>query len=144
MIIAAACHDYGHPGFNNIYLVETFDDIAVKYNDKTVLENYHVASSFLISKKKGLDIFSDLEKDTKKDIRLKMITMILATDMADHFKSMGKLKSKLTQDNCDFSDPEEKLHAMGFLMHMADISNPSKSWDICFKWTELLFCEFFY
>ena len=28
-------------------------------------------------------------------------------------------------------------------MHMADISNPCKTWDICFKWIELLFCEFF-
>ena len=44
----------------------------------------------------------------------------------------------------DAKDDEEKLKTMGFIMHMADISNPTKTWALCYKWTELLFCEFFY
>ena len=46
MIIGGACHDHEHPGVNNVYLVETRDDVAIKYNDVSVLENHHVASSF--------------------------------------------------------------------------------------------------
>ena len=29
------------------------------------------------------------------------------------------------------------------LFHLADISNPSKPWTLCQKWTDLLFIEFF-
>lgn len=46
MLIAGAIHDFEHPGFNNVYLIETRDDLAVRYNDQSVLENHHVAASF--------------------------------------------------------------------------------------------------
>lgn len=46
MIIGGGCHDFEHPGFNNAYLVETHHEYAIKYNDVSVLENHHVASSF--------------------------------------------------------------------------------------------------
>jgi hypothetical protein len=29
------------------------------------------------------------------------------------------------------------------LFHLADISNPTKPWELCQKWTDLLFVEFF-
>jgi len=32
-ILAAACHDLDHMGFNNVYLIETKDKLAVRYND---------------------------------------------------------------------------------------------------------------
>lgn len=56
-IIAGACHDLGHPGFNNPYLIEKSDDIAIKYNDISVLENFHVASTFEIIKGDRFNIF---------------------------------------------------------------------------------------
>lgn len=34
VMVAAACHDYEHPGFNNAYLVETRDIIAIRHNGK--------------------------------------------------------------------------------------------------------------
>ena len=49
-ILAGACHDLGHPGFNNLFLIEKGDEIAITYNDMSVLENYHVASTFDIIK----------------------------------------------------------------------------------------------
>jgi hypothetical protein len=47
-IVAAACHDIGHPGMGNIFLIETKDAIALRYNDISVLENFHIASTFEI------------------------------------------------------------------------------------------------
>jgi cAMP-specific phosphodiesterase 4 len=54
LIVAGAFHDFEHPGFNNVYLVENRHPIALKYNGKptltslriidvSVLENYHIA-----------------------------------------------------------------------------------------------------
>jgi len=45
-IISGACHDVGHPGFNNLFLLEKRDDIAIRYNDVSILENFHVATTF--------------------------------------------------------------------------------------------------
>lgn len=49
MIIGAGCHDYEHPGFNNQFLVETRSELATRYNDNTVLENHHAASSYAVA-----------------------------------------------------------------------------------------------
>lgn len=46
MITAAATHDFEHPGFNQNYLINSKDPLAIKYNDKAVLENHHIAASF--------------------------------------------------------------------------------------------------
>lgn len=46
MILAAVAHDIGHPGVTNRYLVNTRDEIALVYNDSSVLENMHTASLF--------------------------------------------------------------------------------------------------
>lgn len=48
MIIGGVCHDLGHFGVNNVYLVEKRHDIAIRYNDASVLENHHVASAFAL------------------------------------------------------------------------------------------------
>ena len=34
LLIAGACHDFKHPGVNNVYLTETKDPIAILYNGK--------------------------------------------------------------------------------------------------------------
>jgi len=48
MMIGGACHDHEHPGVNNVFLIDTRHEIANKYNDVSVLENHHVASTFAL------------------------------------------------------------------------------------------------
>ena len=54
-LVAGAVHDFKHPGFNNYFLVVNNDDIALRYNDSAVLENYHLAETFLMCKVGGRD-----------------------------------------------------------------------------------------
>ena len=46
MLTASIVHDYRHPGVNNGFLIKTSDPIALRYNDESVLENFHVAEGF--------------------------------------------------------------------------------------------------
>ena len=46
LLMAAVCHDVGHPGYNNPFLVESNNKLALKYNDKSPLENMHWAIMF--------------------------------------------------------------------------------------------------
>ena len=44
--IGSLTHDVGHRGFNNTYEVLTGSDVALMYNDSSVLENYHAATTY--------------------------------------------------------------------------------------------------
>jgi hypothetical protein len=58
LFISAAIHDLGHPGFTNNFLINSKDDKAIRYNDQSVLENFHVSEAFhIIFKKNGCNIF---------------------------------------------------------------------------------------
>ena len=46
MYLAAAVHDTDHPGYSNVFLINTKNKMALRYNDKSVLENHHVALAF--------------------------------------------------------------------------------------------------
>ena len=115
----------------------------MRYNDKSVLENHHIAASFALLKREELNIFETLERAELKEMREKMIALVLSTDMAFHFSDQAKLKGRLNSEDFDPTKDKDKLLCMTSIIHMADISNPSKEFDLCRKWTELLFEEFF-
>ena len=82
--------------------------------------------------------------DSKDEQRFRKIFLhaILATDMASHFIELGQFKSKISLDDFDASG-NDKVSTCSFLFHLADISNATKHWDLCKRWTDLLFVEFF-
>jgi len=143
MLVAAAIHDYDHPGTNNIYHTTTRSNIAIRYNDISVLENHHVASVFNLMKSESLDIFSSFGQKRFTTIRKTIIKMVLSTDMAKHFEELGRLNTRFVSEDFDLTSEEDKLLAKGVLLHAADISNPTKSWELCKPWAERIVEEFF-
>ena len=63
--------------------------------------------------------------------------------MAFHFEKCGKLKTRMQADDFNPKESSDKMLALTTAVHMADISNTAKPWDINQKWIELLFDEFF-
>ena len=71
----------------------------MKYNDKSVLESYHVASAYQLTQKEELNIFANLSKENYKKMRDSIIGMVLSTDMAFHFADITKCKARLVARN---------------------------------------------
>ena len=95
IFIAALGHDSGHPGFNNNFHINSLSDLAITYNDNSVLENFHCSKLFKILMIKENNIFENINKEDFRLIRKRIISEILSTDMAHHGKIMSIVKSKI-------------------------------------------------
>jgi hypothetical protein len=93
LLIAAVCHDFRHPGVSNAHLVAANDPLALVYNDRSVLENYHASETFKLMAAPERNLLHALEPKAARDVRQAIVRMILATDMADHFATVTELVS---------------------------------------------------
>jgi hypothetical protein len=48
LIIAAALHDYRHPGVTERFCVDAAHELAMVYNDVYVMEHFHAAAAFQV------------------------------------------------------------------------------------------------
>jgi hypothetical protein len=92
-IFSAAIHDVDHPGLTNQYLINTGSELALMYNDESVLENHHLAVAFKILQNESRDIFKDVNKKQRQLIRKMAIELVLATDMSKHMSLLAELKT---------------------------------------------------
>lgn len=97
LLLSAICHDVGHPGVNNSFLVNSQADLALLYNDQSVLENHHAAMMFKLLRSMGEDaqgehdILGKLNARDAADFRRTCIQTILGTDMTKHFSQVRAL-----------------------------------------------------
>merc|ERR1740117_2358315 len=90
-LLAAALHDFRHPGTNNAFLCNSSSELAITYNDQSVLENMHVAAAFKVMNLPGHGILSRLPDKQRRQIREIVVHMVLSTDMKKHFTLHQKL-----------------------------------------------------
>ena len=153
IIIAALGHDIAHPGLTNTFHINDSTDIAITYNDISVLENFHASTLFRTLRKTENNIFEKLTTIDYKMIRKRMISEILATDMANHGKVISLIKSKIiVNENNEYklnllsgneqSKIEEQQCLLDYMIHLADLAHNTKLFEISLKWVELLSEEF--
>ena len=160
IIVSAMGHDLGHPGLTNNFHINASTDLAITYNDSSCLENFHTSFLFKIIRKEENNIFDKLTTDNYKSIRKRMISQILATDMANHGEVMSLIRAKVKtfQDHEGENEGEEKFNLLSgnektkfeeqqvllnYLMHSADLGHNCKKYEISKKWVHLL-CEEFW
>ncbi|EFJ53060.1 3'5'-cyclic nucleotide phosphodiesterase, partial [Volvox carteri f. nagariensis] len=97
---AAIVHDYGHPGVTNDFLVAVSDPLAVRYNDRSPLENHHCAAAFELLQKPELDFLAPLTKAERTTFRKQAIDMVLATDMKQHFSILSHFNTLTVHQRC--------------------------------------------
>lgn len=90
-LIAAICHDIDHPGKTSAFLCNSGSDLAILYNDISVLESHHAALTFKLTlSDPSVNIFKNIDQETFKEVRHSVIDMILATEMTKHFEHLTK------------------------------------------------------
>jgi len=167
IIIAGLGHDLGHPGLTNTFQINASSEMAITYNDSSCLENFHLAKLFKTIRKDETNIFEKLTTQEYKIIRKRMISEILATDMAIHGKVLNNIRSKIPEyllqenntDNIDnetghkkfelitdinneITTNEEQQALFDYFIHSADLAHNTKKFSISLKWVELLSNEF--
>eukprot|EP00340_Litonotus_pictus_P001224 CAMPEP_0170521470 /NCGR_PEP_ID=MMETSP0209-20121228/6824_1 /TAXON_ID=665100 ORGANISM="Litonotus pictus, Strain P1" /NCGR_SAMPLE_ID=MMETSP0209 /ASSEMBLY_ACC=CAM_ASM_000301 /LENGTH=615 /DNA_ID=CAMNT_0010808351 /DNA_START=429 /DNA_END=2276 /DNA_ORIENTATION=+ len=142
-LFACAVHDLDHPGNTNLFEINTNSNIALSYNDRSVLENYHLFMTFLIMEKSNCNLFAQLPKSTYNRIRSLVINCVLGTDMEFHGPDLAELKKRAQKSDFDPSTDKEKDFVLAVVVHAVDISNPTKPFHIYNNWADRILEEFF-
>ncbi|XP_069460187.1 3',5'-cyclic-AMP phosphodiesterase 4A isoform X5 [Ambystoma mexicanum] len=149
-IFAAAIHDVDHPGVSNQFLINTNSELALMYNDESVLENHHLAVGFKLLQEENCDIFVNLTKRQRQTMRKMVIDMVLATDMSKHMSLLADLKTmvetkKVTSSGVLLLDNyTDRIQVLRNMVHCADLSNPTKPLELYRQWTDRIMDEFFH
>ncbi|XP_054859373.1 cAMP-specific 3',5'-cyclic phosphodiesterase 4A isoform X2 [Eublepharis macularius] len=148
-LFAAAIHDVDHPGVSNQFLINTNSELALMYNDESVLENHHLAVGFKLLQEENCDIFQNLAKRQRQTLRKMVIDMVLATDMSKHMSLLADLKTmvetkKVTSSGVLLLDNyTDRIQVLRNMVHCADLSNPTKPLELYRQWTDRIMEEFF-
>ncbi|XP_025998862.1 cAMP-specific 3',5'-cyclic phosphodiesterase 4D-like isoform X6 [Astatotilapia calliptera] len=148
-LFASAIHDVDHPGVTNQFLINTSSELALMYNDASVLENHHLAVGFKLLQEENCDIFQNLSKKQRDSLRKMVIDMVLATDMSKHMNFLADMKTmvetkKVTSLGVLLLDNySDRIQVLQNMVHCADLSNPTKPLELYRQWTDRIMKERF-
>lgn len=141
-IIAAAVHDFRHPGKTNNFMVKSGSDLTIEYSDSSVLERMHLAEAFFLAKDPLFNIFAGMAPSLNSEVRKAIIEMVLSTDLSVHLQLVGSLKTALiSQETSDVIHSPMML--MKIVIKCADIGHSSKALRLHARWSDLIIEEFF-
>ena len=144
LFLSAVVHDVDHPGNTNTFEVNSGSELAMIYNDKSVLENHHCAKAFRLMRRTNCGVLNNLDAVAVREIRKVMVTSVLATDMAIHFQMVSDIEKKIPRQGevISFEEDNDKLFICSVLLHAADLSNPVRRFDMTKAWAMRVAEEF--
>lgn len=145
LLLSAFVHDVAHNGTNNDFLIKTLSPLALRYNDQSVLENFHISTAWeVITLHERNNFMENMTLENKMRFRKLLIKVILATDNSKHFEKLMQLNNmKFSGINVDTDLYNNKDFIMEILLHASDISNPAKSYKIYGQWVDRIMEEFY-
>ncbi|SCQ16856.1 3',5'-cyclic nucleotide phosphodiesterase, putative [Plasmodium ovale] len=144
MFISGICHDIGHPGYNNLFFVNSLHPLSIIYNDISVLENYHASITFKILQLNQCNLLKSFSEKDFRLIRSYIIELILGTDMKHHFEIISKFRIRRENEDFDYKkNSDDLLVLIKMIIKSADISHGSVKWNEHYKWCQRVLCEFY-
>eukprot|EP00753_Platysulcus_tardus_P015282 PLAT4950.1.p1 GENE.PLAT4950.1~~PLAT4950.1.p1 ORF type:complete len:1050 (-),score=476.69 PLAT4950.1:90-3218(-) len=142
MFVAALAHDVDHPAVTNSFLINSSDELALTYNDISVLENHHARTLFSMLSDRGMTIFNRLPEDQYPHFRRIVIDCILSTDMTKHFDMCNHLKGLPAAEPFSKEDESNRQVLVNTIVHCADLSGQVYHRRVALRWTEAITNEF--
>ncbi|SOV17448.1 3',5'-cyclic nucleotide phosphodiesterase, putative [Plasmodium gaboni] len=144
MFISGICHDIGHPGYNNLFFVNSLHPLSIIYNDISVLENYHASITFKILQLNQCNILKNFSEKDFRMMRSYIIELILSTDMKHHFEIISKFRIRRENEDFDYiKNSDDLLILTKMIIKSADISHGSVSWSEHYSWCQRVLSEFY-
>jgi len=143
LLVASICHDANHDGYNNVFNVRSETPLGILYKDQSVMETHHCSVAIQVMSKEECNLLHSLSSTDQKRMWNWIIKLILATDMAHHFKMVKENSLALDENRFALKTDECRLTAMQLILKVADISNVSRPFEIAEKWCDILLEEFF-
>ncbi len=141
IMLSAVVHDIDHPGNSNLYEINSKSELALLYNEQSVLENHHCSMAFRIMRVHNADILGDLPPNAYKDVKKTIVNCILATDMSVHFELIDLVKKKVAA-GWDLQDSNDIFFFCRIILHASDLSNPVRPFHLAKLWAGRI-CEEF-
>eukprot|EP01137_Pigoraptor_chileana_P006466 Opistho-2@3215 len=136
LILAALVHDIEHPGVNNVFHINTESPLALRYNDQSILENFHCYRAFCVFKKPENNIFVNMPTGSYKQLRHYIIACVLATDVARHMDILSRFNATIPSFNKDNARDRELL--LEILIKCGDVSNPMRPFHLAKYWSDMI------
>ncbi|KAK8767090.1 hypothetical protein V5799_006130 [Amblyomma americanum] len=157
-LVAAVIHDVDHPGRSTSFLCNANHELAILYNDRSVLETHHAALGFKLTlSSERVNIFANLERDAYRSVRASIIDMVLATEMTKHFEHLSKFLNafQMSAHEDEAFGPEDHGEMASslcsadnivlikrMLIKCADVSNPARPIELCVQWAQRISEEY--
>ncbi|OUM67138.1 hypothetical protein PIROE2DRAFT_30832, partial [Piromyces sp. E2] len=143
MFVAALGHDMYHPGYNNLFQINTKSELAIKYNGKSVLEQYSADCLVELIEKTNIIEYLNIIPDLNAinyfcDL---IVEVILSTDMSTHFQLQDDIRL-LERKQYQLLSEKQRRTILNGLLHAADISNAARPWFVCEEWSNRVVEEF--
>ncbi|KAF9010209.1 hypothetical protein BDQ17DRAFT_1273998 [Cyathus striatus] len=137
LYIAAIGHDVGHPGVTNAFMKNASSRLSLVFEGKSALEQMHCQFLLLLMRTHGLGHLLD-----DYAFRKLLWSTIMATDMSAHLDFMQGFEC-LIRDTDREQGPVlmRKIAVCQAMLKCADISNPSRPFEIAAYWADALGSE---
>ncbi|XP_052864449.1 cGMP-dependent 3',5'-cyclic phosphodiesterase-like [Anopheles cruzii] len=140
-LIAAFCHDLDHRGISNSYQTQTSSPLARLYSSEgSVNERHHLSQAICILNDSSSKILDGLSTGEFKECIDYVRELILATDLANHFRILPRLK-KLRSEN--LAEGANQRLLLSLMITCCDLNDQVKSWKTVQHVAHLVYAEFF-
>jgi hypothetical protein len=144
--LAAIMHDYKHPGLTTEHLVNRRSSLALRYNDRSPLENHHISAAWRLLLLPECNFLGDLSEDVYRGIRDMTIDLVLSTDMQHHFHIVSRFKrgaahskgAESTNSSKEMLEDSTSRLVQQMIVKVADLSHVAAPTEEHRKWVALL------
>lgn len=142
LLLSAVCHDANHDGFNNVYNLKSETPLGILFKNQSVMETHHCSVAIGILTRDECNLLHSLSPKENRIMWNWITKLILATDMAHHFKMVKETTEKVDNNKFDLKNDVDRLEALELILKVADISNVSRPFELADKWCDVLSEEF--